>query len=103
MLTFRLSHVRAALVAACLLITALQLATDAHAANITVNSAADNANLAMLAGNGCSLREAIANANDTNGGPPDYPDCAVGSNGPDTISFSGVSSITVVDEIFVIT
>ena len=71
----------------------------AFAATITVDAATDNT-LAALDGNGtCSLREAIQNANDD---AATYPDCSAGS-GNDVVDFSGVSSITLVDEIFVIT
>ena len=67
-------------------------------AAITVDTNLDDT-LATLDGDGqCSLREAIQNANtDTS----DYADCSAGS-GADTVSFSGVSSLTLKDDISVI-
>lgn len=77
---------------------------QALAADITVDVAVDDS-LGNLGdpnhpnGPGCSLREAIQNANtDSNA---QYDDCDAGS-GADTIQFSGVSSITLESEIFVV-
>jgi len=75
------------LVAAALLsasLTALVPPRPAHAATITVNSAADN----TTAGDGdCTLREAINNANDTTDGQTTGGDCAAGNpSGADTIT-----------------
>ena len=58
------------------------------AATITVDTATDPAT--PTNGDGCTLREAIQNAND---GAQTYPDCDPGSAGEDTIEFS-VASIT---------
>ena len=74
----------------------------AFATNIKVDTATDgDGTLGSLTGDGdCSLREAIQNANsDSNAS---YPDCLAGS-GADTISFDGVSSLTLKEEISVIT
>lgn len=55
--------------------------TPAYAATLTVTTAVDN----LTNGNGCSLREAVANANsDTQ----TFPDC-IGGSGADTITFDG--------------
>src|SRR4051812_12120716 len=67
----------AAVVAAA---ASLAMAASASAATITVDSGADDN------GTGCTLREALDNANtDTDGGPNG---CASGS-GDDTIAFAG--------------
>lgn len=88
------------------LFAALVLASVAQAATITVDASTDGT-LAALDQNGngpCSLREAIANAISTSMTPP-ADDCEAGDpNGPDTIVFNGVSSITLsasAGEIFV--
>ena len=64
--------------------TALAPPRPAHAATITVNSAADN----TTAGDGdCTLREAINNANDTTDGQTTVGDCAARNpRGADTIT-----------------
>lgn len=68
------------------------------AATIEVDVNTDGT-LGALNGNGtCSLREAIQNANDD---AATYPDCSAGS-GADTITFNGVTSITLIDSISVI-
>lgn len=67
------------------LIGFLMLPLGVQAATITVNSSADT-----LGGSDCTLRKAIANANDD---AATYAACAAGS-GSDSIVFSGVSSIT---------
>lgn len=76
------------------------LSINARAATIEVDAATDGTLAALdQAGDGvCSLREAIANANNDNTG---QDDCTAGS-GNDTITFNGVSSITLVDEISII-
>lgn len=82
-----------------LFLVLLLVAFQVKALDIEVDSSSDGT-LASLNGNGtCSLREAIANANNNNNA---YSDCDPGS-GADRIIFSGVSNITVVDEIFIIT
>jgi predicted outer membrane repeat protein len=58
---------------------------EAHAATITVNTTTDPGGLTGLFDHVCSLREAVANANNDNQG---YADCAAGS-GADTINLSG--------------
>jgi CSLREA domain-containing protein len=56
----------------------------ASASTITVDSANDNA----AGGDGdCTLREAIANANNAGGGDTTAGDCATGASGSDTIEF----------------
>lgn len=73
----------------------------ASAATIEVDAATDDtlANLDQPGNGVCSLREAIQNANtDT----ASQDDCSAGS-GADEITFNGVSSITLVDDISVIT
>lgn len=83
------------------LITSILTLNPQHslAATIEVDIAADNSNLSSLHNNGtCSLREAIQNANSNNNA---YTDCEAGA-GADVITFNGVSSITLVDDISVI-
>jgi CSLREA domain-containing protein len=67
--------------------------TPVLAATINVTTAADPIN-GPINGDGCTLREAIQNANDND---DTYTDCAAGS-GADTITFSGgISQITLSD------
>jgi CSLREA domain-containing protein len=61
-------------------------ATPARAADLLVTSLADE----VTPGNGCSLREAMANAD---ADAQVHPDCAAGL-GPDTISFAESGTIT---------
>ena len=67
--------------------------TPAHAATIVVNSTAD----AVMAGNGqCTLREALNNANESNGADTTGGDCASGTgSGPDTVQMTGLTGTVV--------
>ena len=91
-----------ALLIALLIVTALGIAQPTQsaraAATITVTNPEDN----TTTGNGCSLREAITNANNN---AATYPDCAAGS-GNDTIVFSsgiGTATVTLASPLPVIT
>jgi CSLREA domain-containing protein len=75
-------------------------AMSAHAASITVTNPVDD----LTTGNGCSLREAIINANNN---IPTYPDCVAGSDvvvdvitlasgSTHTLSLTGASASTLV-------
>ena len=63
----------------------------AHAASIVVDSTADDTLANLDANTTCDLREAITNAND---GGATYSDCAAGTVGADTITFSVSGTIT---------
>ncbi len=91
------------------LIATVAIAPSAFAANITVNTGADDDLLAPMDPNftsdgDCSFREAIQNANaDSNVSPNGYPDCEAGS-GADVIKFDGISTVTLVaGEVFIST
>jgi hypothetical protein len=75
--------------AKCLVVSALLVvlgATRARGVDLLVTNLADE----VTAGNGCSLREAMANAD---ADAQIYPDCAAGL-GPDTIRFAQSGTIT---------
>lgn len=87
------------LFATALLPLGFTLVSSAEAATIEVDSSSDNTLGNLNNNNTCSLREAIENANNNNAA---YIDCAAGSGASDTITFNGVSSITLTDEISII-
>jgi hypothetical protein len=72
------------------------LVTPVHAAGIVVNADSDKDGLLIFDGL-CSLREALANANND---AATYPDCAAGS-GADTITFAANYTITLRDQLLI--
>jgi CSLREA domain-containing protein len=83
------------LVAITLTFSWLIFSTSAHAATLTVNSLADN----KAIDGGCTLREAIENANNN---AATNADCAAG-NGADTITFGVSGTITLVSSLPAVT
>ncbi len=81
------------LVLGVVLVGCVAFAFPVGAADIIVNNSLGT----MVNGGGCSLREAMSNVSNQDGG---YPDCVTAS-GPDTITFNGVASITITDPMFV--
>ncbi len=90
--------VRSARRAGALAVLAAALAVPvAEAATITVNNSADYSfgdGPSDQDGKGCTLRKAIANANNN---AKTYQACAAGSGSSNTIAFNGVSQITLGD------
>src|SRR5258708_4703473 len=82
-------------VIASLLASALTF-TPAHAAGIVVNTDTDKTGL-LIYDSHCSLREAVANANND---AQTYPDCPAGS-GTDTITFAANYTITLVQPLII--
>src|SRR5690349_20656780 len=73
-----------------LLLGSAIIVTPVHAAGIVVNTNTDPSGITGLVDGKCSLREAVANANNDNQG---YTDCAAGS-GADTITFAANYTIS---------
>ncbi len=84
---------RSLILLACALGLVLAVPAVAGAANITVNSTADN----TTSGNGlCTLREAIENASEEMGNDTTGGDCTIGSIGPDQILFAAGTNGTAI-------